>query len=459
MNNFKIISILIFILAISANCKKSIIGINSSKSEKNTWPNLHPGLRAKLPNFTEKYQNRHKDLTVLLLGDSYLSRQCHTTYWPESLHPNLPPQMQSKNLAYYIWEKLVINKPKYDRFDSKSAFIENGNFHTYKQNEAWDESWVNNTYYANIGTRDDGSITRFSTTENAFVEFSWDLSKYEKCNFIYRSDTLGEENVLVTISSGNGIIKVEGGMEANNYSFSMHENNSGQYGWSNSIYEKRLKLQRISKKGIIKVRISKGANSSRLLYWGTEKYNGYTIFVINISRGAHNFFRPPNNLDKFLENDLFERKPDLVVLEQCINNTPSLSWQYAYDFVWGDRPRFYNPNSLKNRSNGWQNFEVLTYLPHWPHASVENGKIKDYYIKGWGKTKNLFIEKGDVPFIDMAEAFIQEAKNEGLNYGAATLASGVTGNTFTSDNMHPNDKGTLIYRRHIIPVLDFTKTE
>ena len=423
------------------------------------WTNLYPTLKAKLPHFTDKYLNRKKDLTVLIFGDSYLSRQRHTTYWPESMHSNLPPQMQSQNLAYYIWAKLVINKPKYDRYDSESAFEEFGDFQTYKQNEAWDECWINNSYSGFVGTRDEGSITRFSVSENAYVEFSWDLSQYEKCNFIYRSDALAEENAIVTVSGGKGQVEIKGGLEAHNFIFSMREENSQNYGWGNSVYQKRLKFQRVSSAGIVKIRVSKGSNSKRLLYWGTEKYNGYTTFVINVARGSHNFYRQPNNLDQFISNDLFERQPDLIILEQCINNTPGSSWEYAYDFVWGDRPGYFNPNSLKNRSNDWQDFEVISYVPHWPNSYYVDGKIKDEYISGWNKTKELFLEKDDVPFIDMANVFVEEAKNQGWNYGEATIGSGVTGNTFTSDNTHPNDHGTLIYRRHIIPVLDFMASD
>ncbi|MHB2155769.1 hypothetical protein ACX8XN_15415 [Calditrichota bacterium GD2] len=423
------------------------------------WTNLYPELQDKLPNFRNKYFNRNKDLTVLILGDSYISRQRHTTYWPEELHPKLPPQMQSQNLAYYIWATLVKNKPKYDRFDSDLVFKEYGDFLTYEQNEAWDECWINNIFNGYVGTRDDGSITRFSISKNAYIEFSWDLSKYEKCNFIYRSDTLAEDNVLVTVSGGPGQIKIEGDIEAHNYRFSMYEQNSRNYGWGNSIYLKRLKFQRVSNMGVVKVRLSKGSNSKRLLYWGIEKYNGYTIFVINIARGSHNFYRPPNNLDRFIENDLFGRNPDLIILEQCINNTPSSSWEYAYDFVWGDRPGFANPNSLKKRSNNWQDFEIFTYLPHWPNSYFVDGKINEKYMSDWNKTKELFLEKNDVPFIDMANVFIKEAKNKGWNYGEATVGSGVIGNTFTSDNLHPNDTGTLIYRRHILPVLNFTTSE
>ncbi len=358
-------------------------------------------------------------------------------------------------MAYYIWDALVANKPKYDRFDSADYFKEYGIFVTAKQNKAWDECWISGTYFSSIGSRDDGSITRFSSSKNAYIEFDWNLADYKKCNFIYRSDTLAAKKIIVSISKGPNYVQLESGEDAHNYEFSMHEPNSSQFGWGNSIYQKRLKLQSLASTGTITVRISKGNNNNRILYWGTEKYNGFTTFVINVARGSHNFYRPPNNLSRFIENDVYERAPALIILEQCINNSYLSSWNFAYDFVWGDRPGYENPNSLKSRSNDWTDYEVISFIPHMPYSFVEDGYIAERYKHGWDKTKALFIEKDDIFLIDMTEAFISEANSQGWDYGEATIGSGVKGETFTTDNTHPNDQGTLIYRKHFIPIFEY----
>ena len=168
-------------------------------------------------------------------------------------------------------------------------------------------------------------MNRFSNDNNASIAFSWDMSAYEKLNFIYRKSnninetdvTLGTSSALVTISEGNDKAQVFNGsawVEANGYTFSMRITESGD-GYAKTMPDVKLKFRKVTT-DTINIAISNSANDGLLYYWGTERWNGSSLFITNIARGGFNTYW----LNQNIINDLGERDCDLLIYEIPLTN-------------------------------------------------------------------------------------------------------------------------------------------
>ena len=128
------------------------------------------------------------------------------------------------------------------------------------------------------------------------------------------------------------------------------------------------------------------------------------------------------------------------------------------NFIFGDSRNGSAPwdNSLYIRSNGWVNFQVVFVIPNFAQdyydgnveivSSITNYTKMDYY-----REAKAYLRRNQLPFIDtydpMLKYIIKSGKWE--NIKSAIIASGIDGDTFLSDGIHPNDLGAAFLSNQI----------
>ncbi len=427
------------------------------------WFNRYPEVYKKLSGFIGRYTaagNGSNKNRIVMLGDSLFARHQHTSAL--DIDPkSSPPTLITKNFGAYLWQNLKGNRPVYNRFDYAGRFTETGTWSDVVDLGTWDDA----TDISNITRSSSDTAAAFAFTVAAAISYF---------NLVYRKDSLGHTNVVVSVSSGNGTLqaKLEGDTvwsEANGFVFSQrHPAANAALGIGNTQYQTRLEFRKVSTGlgSAQTVTISKAtATSDTLMYWGVEEIKGNKPYVqlLNVARGGHTLA----DLKFYVQSDVFDRKPSLVVLELPLLNMVAADSTVAYmvnqvhDFVWGDRAGNINALSLKAKSNNWADFEVLLIVPH--HGRSHFNADSTFADQSSGYTaeelynavKGLIYSKGDVSFVDMSTALNAEIKADPLfggNYYAAMGSSGVTGSGYFNDSLHQNDKGTLVWAKHICPV-------
>lgn len=442
------------------------------------WQNLHPHVLNRLAGAAGKLLYPSDHVRVLLFGDSIFAREMHTS--AGTIDPTaLPPLLETRNVAWYLWQALRSTMPpaEYRRYDHSSGayFSLTGTWATSTSgdntanggpNTAWDDSG------------DRPASTRISDSTNAAVTWAAGTSDNRSgINFIYRTDTAGEPNATITVVQGNGYLQYWNGsawVEANGGTFSMLEATGTRRG--NTIFQKRLYMRKTAANLNASITISVGkpsANSNRLLFWGVEFYdykNGaYVPMLINSARGGHTINTSANNLYDYMDDDVIDQNPDLVIFEIPLINmlaaagaTVAAIRNSVHDTIWGDRSGATNTWNLKTQSSNWADFQVLAVLPHFVRAYYNSDGTRLAALgtatarQVYDAVKALFVEHNDVPFIDVSAAFEREidaVQRWNGQYYTAMTASSASGLTLTSDNTHQNDRGTLIYAKQLAPLL------
>jgi hypothetical protein len=405
-----------------------------------------------------------QDLKMVITGNSLFARMTHTTDWGVDTLDNMPPSCGSKNICYYLWHNLCPNKAQYDRWDSQT--------YTFNESGSWVDS-TNSVNWDDRNDRDEGSETRFSITANASFKFGWRLDLHEKLNVIYRTDTDGEDTVTVAVDGGDSQIQVDSSgawTEANGYAFSMKEVDQGA-GYGNTIMQKRLRFKRVVTSGTDSITISKGSQAERLLYWGTERYNGYTLFIINVARGGHRI----SQLDDYWLDDVIDREPDIVIFQLPLFNESNQADEInevrnnVHDHLWGDRSGSETNNNYFYRSDSLENFDLLCVIPHYRmRYFLENTSTFADTLEGgspetpknmYNEVYNLFTSHerknlNSIYLLDMGTISLIRAIREDYTYYNFFEGSGHTGSTFTNDDTHQNNKGTHVYINNLIPLFE-----
>lgn len=446
-------------------------GQNKEKVEQ-AWYNRYPDALSKCPKFVQKVLEQEEDVEILLLGDSIFAYQTEAV---DSPGPplNLPNGCRRQHVQWWLWDYLVKNKPLTNRWEvTPNVFTYVGSWVIFSNSSGKFNapSWAGE-FRSDVGT------IQASNTANASVGFSWDLGDYEKLNWVYKKTLDGASDVVLSVAEGNGLIEVFNGsnwVEANGYTFSQQTDDRPQgEGYALHLSDQKLKMRRVATSGTVNLTLAKGASTSEYLYfWGTERWNGASIFITNVARGGRDI---PLLRDNFL-NDVVERKPDLVIFSLPMTNEYSRFASTGYDqildhvhdFVWGDRPGFETTLSLKEQSNNWQDFECLIMLPHYRDDYFDGDKPLPYTLTGGlvvydgdstpyrtsQKVKSLINEKGDLKYIDMGDVFIAEAKNLGWTIQQASVGSAPDSQaSFTGDGIHQNTFGSYVWGKVLGGVL------
>lgn len=444
------------------------------------WNNLYGHLLPKLSGFASKLAYPTADVRIVMWGDSIFAREVHTS--AGSITPSeLPPCLITRNLAWYLWDNLPMKPAVYRRYDAQSSayFYEVG---TWKGSTDGDNT---SNSGADTNWDDDGDrpgYTRISDSTNA--AFTWILGTEDDrsgCNLIYRTDTAGDAAATIAVTQGDGYLEYWNGSawaEANGATFSMAETDEGARR-GNTIYQRRLRLRKATANANASVEVTVGkasADTDRLLYWGVELYdakNGkYIPMLINSARGGHTLTEGASQLYDYMDDDVLDQDPDLVILQLPLINMMNVAGatvasirNSVQDMIWGDRAGNTNTWNLKTISSDWADFEVLVVLPHFIRTyyasdSTDAEPITDVTARQvWNAVKQLFISHDDVALIDMLPAFEREIdadpRYNGLYY-SAMAGSSAAGLTYTTDGTHQNDRGTLVYARHLAPLLDLS---
>jgi len=471
---------------------------NSSKSYSDRIKELDPiqfssDDYTKVSNFFNHYLAKDKDLVIVNTGTSLTARATeHATEHPKAKFR--PPCFDSNNFCSMMWDTIIWEGQEYRRYDS-GWFTESGG--TF------------NTSYA-LSEWDDGAYRRGWTRyiNNTIASISCKIpSDAFQFNFIYRTDTVGDENVTLTITEGNNKVEVFNGttwLEANGYTFSMLEevkyltnvqypsptahnalsSTVVQYQISgNTTYQKRLKM-RCKSGNINSIGTEKNINitssgTGRFMYWGVEwSPREFMVTYINSARGSHGFgiAGSGNSLHKFIDNEIISYKPDLIFSENPIHNSggSSQSSNYnddyfgyaAYDFFTNtDCPVSIISRAVANGINANDlDFITFTSTITWNFHGIygkDDGETDESKI---GKLKFAPTKDGTyctgLDLQTMSNRYLQE-HSKGLHINAcqyfcdgavaiygdmksATIGSGQAGDTLTNEGSHWNDNGSLL---------------
>lgn len=426
----------------------------------------YPNLVSKIPNFLKHWRRQDKDLTIVMVGDSIGARDMHTTYFTAEEQTKRPPVLVSKNIASAIFDKLNWNSTQYRRFDATDAavntFTETGVFSTVTSNAAWDD------------TGDRPIHTRVSSTDGAAV--SWSMAaNLKRCNFIYRTELIGAEQITVTIADGVGKMQVyseatDTWVEAHGYIFSTKQVTSTGVG--NTTYQKRLKMKAVENSTVKQVTLTKSSTGT-FCYWGIEySKSSYILTLIDSHRGGHS----TEMLSNYIVNDVIQHKPDLIIQQVPIMNmgcnygvasTPT-SQASRFDTYFFDPA---NANSMYSLTNGLSDCEFIIWMPNLGNTGNEVNDA-DATLNTWELSTGQIVDtmnyyrifpphvasKSSIPIINIAEGYLREAKmyaaRSGRTLSQILKGTSPTGFSYTNDSLHPNDNGVSVMKKYFLPIFD-----
>jgi len=446
----------------------------------------------KLPGFRKQWLARSKDLCLVVTGTSIIARTTeHATDHPQA--STRPPLMHSRNTASLLWDKLKWAKQQYRRYDVAGFFTETG--------AGWGTS-------SSLAEWDDGAyrlgLTRYSGTTGAAVAFTVPIGAWQ-FNFIYRSDTTGVETNTVSVAEGNGKIEVLNAagawVEANGFTFSMREaavvTRTVQVpspatdttspmtiaSKGNTTYQRRLKMRcksgAIDSRAATKAVTITGSTAGRFMYWGVEwSTRQYMMTFINAARGSHNSDASTAlGLPRFQDNEVWSFKPDVVLVEVPVINdgisaatsrhldywkrlANSFAFRADYELSLKTRAAFFGlapelalfSSVISTGLGGVDNADGSLL------DRTENDGTVRTTLDRWHSVAQWVLENHpETPFVHCASRWVEAGDAIFGNMQAATTGSGKSGSTFTNENSHPNDTGSKVLAKPLLPLFDYTR--
>lgn len=419
-----------------------------------------------LANFTEHFFKRDKDIYVIAYGDSIMAWQSSTVKADEGV-TRVPPVCDKKGLSWYIWQDIKFGNPQYRRFDDDmdgSVFIETGVFKTYYYGNSNDYlSAEISPQITALPANEVCPICSFHESDsqknipkricneaNASIQFVIPAG-YEKFDFIYHTNTQGDDNIAVTISEGNGKVVVKdnncdwnNGVEANQYLFSMKETHyAADDGYDNGILQKRLYFKKNNINDAATVKITKSSDTTKyMLYWGISYWGTVeepnAIHLINNARGGHTI----QQLYCTRFYDLAIWNADLIIFENTLlNNFKNEENDLQSNYISGLDKFISYVQSL--------NIEWFTLLPHASTNLVDNSKEK--YRTFWNTAKWELISR-NISVIDIEEAFhnlwLEHNPDREISY------SKFISNLMYDGTLHGNENAYGIYNSLLRPIFD-----
>ena len=454
-------------------------------------------LRMKCPHFCDAYEQKNKDVCVVITGTSLSQGNLYTSVRQDA--DSRPPLMHGCDLASLIWDKISIgwDGQKYYRYDNEQLTYSTSTW------EVTNDLVVNDVHIWDDRAQFHNGLTQTTIDGNAFVsvivpEDAWQF------NFIYRTDCTGSV-CFVNIEEGNEKMEVYDGfnwVEANGYSFSMHESEP-TITKGNTIYQKRLKMRckdkvegGINSIGTEKhLKISKANDASRMNVVGFEwSPREYMLTLINASRGSHQWGRTIplasndmsiNNLEQYQDGDIWVFNPDLILAEVTLINWGASNKEgidtYGPNYYVNIAKKVYfnellqsgtlwNYNySLYNKSGGYSNCEVIFYGDNAHGKNFGNWNVFDEdgspkygdgyetphtFFDNWYAVDDYMLSKEDYIYIPTISTFKDVAETYYGSYYNGMQASGVGGNTLSYDGIHFNDNGAALWASMILPLFN-----
>ena len=437
--------------------------------------------------FKKKWFNAEKDLEILLLGDSLVGLENSSGEIPESEAMFLPPSMNYYHWTWGLWQRIVKNKPVYDRLDAvrneTPSFTQTGDFEFV--GTAGDGDKFNEP--STFGEWSVAVKTFQCNAANASVQFSWDLDSYEKLNIIHSLNPDGAP-CKITVSGGDGKIEVSidksSWVEANNFAVDQNSNpdnldatQCSQQG--HTLHQRHRRIWMRRKEGAVGIQMITFARtdsdiSKYMYFWGTERWNQATVIIQNIGRGGRTTALLNQNI-----SDVVDRNPDLVIHSLSLANeqnitvgTPedknaSLMRDYNDFFFGGNetRPEYINPRSMLTKSDNYTKWAYLVVIPHGRGTYFDGNTLKNEstdltmfpYYK-YRKIGEYIRENGEaydgLSIINLFDQLIHEGMYRGMTM--EDTFSGISQNpgSFTSDGIHLNGLGSLMWTKYLSPLFD-----
>lgn len=411
--------------------------------------------------FKEKMMYGDNDLLIVCQGDSItgLVQNCDEEDVPSQSNPF----GQYKSWVPLMQKQVGKVKPYYNRLDSvrdgSDFFTKVG---TWEQ--ATTETFSPSGTPALLDNSRENSVTALtyrSISNDASASFSFDASTYDKCNIIYTKNKEAG-SMVVTIQEGNGKMLAsldrKTWVEANGFQHTQATiaptSTNGE-----AACERHRRLWMKKADGVsetLHITYSRSANDGTYVYfWGTEMYSGRAFLFDNIGRGGRTIGLLSYNI-----SDVFDRNPDLTLLEMPITNdiyhhTTESELFADYDVYFGNNGN----RSYKVRSNDYEDYPIIIVLPH-TRASFFDGNAAIMgsttlqtirtapayciYKKVFGYLYQQLKNYPNVSFINLCDQFLNEAE-----YKYGDWQTGLDGGNLTADSTHLNQRGSDIYRKYL----------
>lgn len=437
--------------------------------------------------FRNKLNAIDHDMQVLLFGDSITAYTQVVSVDEEPDAPNRPCGMQRNSLTWMIWNSLCNNKPQCDRFDSEVNIItESGTFalSDYRKfNNA-----VNGEIHYNPISSDgyrgefnvDGSVYRETTTTDDAVSFNWNLEDYEKLAFIHRLGCDGTTEVTLTCTSGKVQVYDEGTstwVEANGYTFSQFLQNTARSAGGSSLWVRQmiLNLRKVQNaEGTITLTFT-NTGTGTMYYWGTERWNGNTLRVINLGKAG----RPSSDQLFTIHDEIYYRHPDLIIYQLPVWNELKAGGSYTTNWNQAHRDVI---DLIKAQSDNWNNYQMMIYIPHTQVADWDKDRNKRFQKKPTPAeptppitnevsmtelTREELLLSGydlNVPILNLNSLIIDFAHSLGIDMQTflGSMSDDITDGTtaevnvtdkYTADGVHMSKTGAKFTANCLLPML------
>ena len=410
------------------------------------------------------------DILVVCQGDSIMGLIENCNANTDAAHDC--PGGQYTHFVMQTQKTVCKVKPFYNRLDSQRN---NADFFT--KTGTWEQA-TNTTFSPegdpaildNMAEHSVACLTYRSNSNNAAVSFVFDADTYDKCNIIF-SKNIYAAPAIIEITEGDGKMLVSedriNWVEANGFTHSQATAYYYPLGRGDAFCERhrRLWMKKVSGvTGTINITYRRNDSDTTYFYcWGTEMYKGRGIFFDNIGRGGRNIGLLGYNI-----SDIFDRNPDLAIVECPLANDLSNASNTTYEILIGKYQNYFMDNgtndtfSYRKRSNDYANFPLMVVLPHIrsvafdgdaavlegsTYQKITTEPAYDIYkrVLGWLHT-NLDSYQ-NVCLVDVLDQYLAQAK---VDFG--TIQAGLTGGKLTSDGIHLNQKGSNLYVDYLAPI-------
>ena len=363
------------------------ISIIEEKVKLNIFNNIRPVYafsKAAPAAFRNKLALLDHDIEILMIGDS-ITAQTHVV--SENEEPdaaNRPCGMQRNGLTWWMWNSLCNNKPQCDRFDSEvNAFTESEDDWQLSDYRKFNNIRGYNpvTSNGNVGEfSQDNSVYRECNVLDAYIKFDWDLDAYENLAFIHRLGCDATTEITITCTTGKVEVYDEGTsvwVEANGYAFSQFIQYTTPVAGGSSCWVRQmiLKMRKASNAtGSVQLTFT-NTGSGVMYYWGTERYNGNTLRVINLGKGGKT-----SSLHLYtLHDEIAYRHPDLVIYQLPVWNELKSGGSYITNWSQSHQAVI---DLIKAQSNNWTNYQMMIFIPHTQVADWAGDKNKRFQANG-----------------------------------------------------------------------------
>ena len=401
--------------------------------------------------FRDKYFGGEDDVEIVCVGDSLTGLINYCDELEDAEH--LPAGMTHKHWTYLLWNRICLNKPVCDRLDSQRSGSD-----VFTKTGTWNVAdFGSSNSSGDYGEYSIAANTYKSTDLNAAVAFSFDASSFEKLNIVFSKEPDGCETAI-TITEGDGKLLASldkvNYVEANGFAISQS---------TTSMRERhcRVWLKKASGvTGLINVSIQRtdSDNSKAMYVWGTEKWNGASLFLTNLGRGGRNISLLRTNI-----SDVFDRNPDICMLELPLANE-TVTGAKTLSVLKGDYSNYVS--DFATASSNYTDVELLVVLPHGRAGYFDGNQAIIMQSTGtvdminhlkckaiYNYIRGLVASHSEhVGLVDLMEQLYNDGLNRDYTINGWLSPSTLSLPSLTHDGIHLNTFGSKFWCKYLCPL-------